>query len=156
MTGTQHGPNLKPGQSPGPGVMYGPSLIFPASQKEICMLHHFSRVQLLATHWTAAHQAPPSMGSSRQESWSGLPCPPPGDLPDPGVKPTSPATPALQVEFLPLSHQGSPTGTFIPTFQMKKRRSRETQVQNEWQQFPPQNKLAPKPSFCSYVNEDMM
>ena len=41
--------------------------------------------------WTAAHQAPLSMGFSRQEFWSGLPFPPPGDLPDPGIKPMSPA-----------------------------------------------------------------
>ena len=50
-----------------------------------------SRVQLFATPWTVAHQAPPSMGFSRQEYWSGLPFPSPGDLPDPGIKPMSPA-----------------------------------------------------------------
>ena len=44
-------------------------------------------------------------GLSRQEYWSGLPCPPPGDLPDPGIEPRAPA---LQVDTLPLSHQGSP------------------------------------------------
>ena len=49
-------------------------------------------------------QAPLSMGFPRQEYWSGLPVPPPGDLPDTGIKPTSPA---LQVGFLPLSHQES-------------------------------------------------
>ena len=43
-----------------------------------------------ATLWTAARQAPLSMRFSRQESWSGLPCPPPGDLPDPGIKPALP------------------------------------------------------------------
>ena len=47
------------------------------------------------TPWTVAHQAPLSMGFSRQEHWSGLPCPPPGDLPNPGTEPTSPAVPAL-------------------------------------------------------------
>ena len=45
--------------------------------------------------WTVAHQTPLSMGFSRQEYWSGLPCPPPGDLPNPGIKPMSPASPAL-------------------------------------------------------------
>ena len=50
-----------------------------------------SRVRLLATPWTAAYQAPPSMGFSRQEYWSGLPFPSPGDLPDPGIEPGSPA-----------------------------------------------------------------
>ena len=52
-----------------------------------------------ATLWTVAHQAPPSMGFSRQEYWSGLPFPSPGDLPDPGIKP---AFPALQADSLPL------------------------------------------------------
>ena len=51
----------------------------------------FSRVRLFSTPWTVAHQAPPSMGFSRQEYWSGLPSPSPGDLPNPGIEPTSPA-----------------------------------------------------------------
>ena len=50
------------------------------------MLSCFSHVQLFATLWTIAHQAPLSMGFSRQEYWSGLPCPPPGDHPDPGIQ----------------------------------------------------------------------
>ena len=50
-----------------------------------------SHVRLIATLWTIAHQAPPSMGFSRQESWSGLPFPAPGDLPNPGIEPESPA-----------------------------------------------------------------
>ena len=50
-----------------------------------------SRVQLLATPWTVGHQAPPSVGFPRQEYWSGLPFPSPGDLPDPGIEPWSPA-----------------------------------------------------------------
>ena len=52
-----------------------------------------------ATPWTAAHQARLSMGFSRQEYWSGLPCPPPGDLPNPGIEPTSPVSPALAGGF---------------------------------------------------------
>ena len=52
----------------------------------------------LVTPWTVAHQAPLPMGFSRQEYWSALPCPPPGDLPDPGIKPGSPA---LQADSLP-------------------------------------------------------
>ena len=51
-----------------------------------------------------AHQAPLSMGFSRQEYWSGLSCPPPGDLPHPGIEP---ASPAWQADSLPLSHWGS-------------------------------------------------
>ena len=62
------------------------------------MLSHFSRVWLFATVTIIACQAPLSMGFSRQEYWSGLPCPPPGDLPNPRVKPASfmtPPSPAL-------------------------------------------------------------
>ena len=54
-----------------------------------CVLSRFSRVQLFATPWTVALQAPLSMAFSRQEYWSGLPCPPPRDLPDPGMEPVS-------------------------------------------------------------------
>ena len=50
-----------------------------------------SRVRFFATPWTVAYQAPPSMGFSRQEYWSGLPFPSPEDLPNPGIKPGSPA-----------------------------------------------------------------
>ena len=55
------------------------------------VLSCFSRVQLLETPWTIAHQAPLSMGLCRQEYWSGLIFPSPGDLPNPGIEPTSPA-----------------------------------------------------------------
>ena len=53
------------------------------SEKEpcACLLSPFSRVRLFVTHWTTARQAPPSVGFSRQEYWSVLPCLPPGDLP---------------------------------------------------------------------------
>ena len=57
-----------------------------------------SCVQLFATPWAVAHQASPSMGFSRQEYWSGLPFPSPGDLPDPGIEPRSPE---LQENSLP-------------------------------------------------------
>ena len=52
-------------------------------------VNRFSCVRLFMTLWIVAHQAPPSMGFFRQEYWSGLPFPPPGDLPDPGIKPMS-------------------------------------------------------------------
>ena len=71
-------------------------------------LNHFSSVQLFATLWTVTCQALLFMGFSRQEYWSGLPCPSPGDLPDPGIEPMSPVSPALQVDSLPLNHWGSP------------------------------------------------
>jgi len=59
--------------------------------------------------WTVAHQAPLSMRFSRQEYWGGLPCPPPGDLPDAGIEPMSPA---LQADSLLLSHWGSPVSSY--------------------------------------------
>ena len=58
-----------------------------------------SRIWLFATPWTVAHQALLSVGVFRQEYWSGLPFPPPGHLPDPGVQPVSPAFPALEGGF---------------------------------------------------------
>ena len=73
-----------------------------------CVLSSFSCVQLLVTPWTVAHQAPPSMGFSRQEYWSGVPCPSPGDLPDPGIEPGSPAAPARQAGSSLLNHRESP------------------------------------------------
>ena len=51
-------------------------------------------VLLIVTPWTVAHQAPLSLGFSRQESWSGLPCPPPVDIPHPGIEPVFPVSPA--------------------------------------------------------------
>ena len=65
----------------------------------VCVLSHFSCVKLFATPWTVAHQAPLSMGFFRQEYWSGLPFPPPGDLPDPGIKPKSLMSPKLAGRF---------------------------------------------------------
>ena len=64
-----------------------------------------SRVWLFATPWTVAHQAPPSMRFSRQEYWNGLPFPSPGDLPDPGIEPRSPA---LQADTLISEPPGKP------------------------------------------------
>ena len=61
------------------------------------MLSHFSRVRLFATQWTVARQAPLSMGFSRQEYWSGLPSPAPGDLPNQGIKPLSLMSPWLEL-----------------------------------------------------------
>ena len=59
------------------------------------MFSHFSRVQLFATLWTVARQVPHSMEFSRQEYWSGLPFPPPGDIPSPGIEHMSLVSPAL-------------------------------------------------------------
>ena len=70
------------------------------------VLSHCSRVRLFATLWTVVRQAPLSMGFSQQEYWSWLPCPPLGDLPDPGIQPESPVSSALQADSLPLCHWG--------------------------------------------------
>ena len=79
--------------------------IFPC----MCACCPFSHVRLFASLWTVvARRASLSMGFSRQEYWSGVPCPPPGDLPNRGMEPSSPATPVLQTDSLVLSHQGSP------------------------------------------------
>ena len=74
-----------------------------------CTLSHFICVGLFETPWTVAHQAPLSMGFSWQEYCSGLPCPPPGDLPDPGTEPESPASSALQADSLPTEPSEKPT-----------------------------------------------
>ena len=60
----------------------------------LCLVAH--RVQIFAIPWTVAHQAPLSMGFSRQEYWSVLPFLHPGDLPDPGIEPVSAVSPALK------------------------------------------------------------
>ena len=80
----------------------------------LCGIHHdclkvkvksLSRVRLFATPWTVAYQAPLSMGVSRQEYWSGVPLPSPGDLPDPGIEP---GFPALETDALTSEPPGKP------------------------------------------------
>ena len=69
-----------------------------------CVLSH---VRLFATPWTVALQAPLSMGFSRQEYWSRLPFPSPGYLPELGIVPMSPVSPALQADSLPSEPSGN-------------------------------------------------
>ena len=69
----------------------------------MCMFSRFRCVHLFETLWTSAHQAPLSMGFSRQEYWSRLPCPSPGDLPDPGIKPASFMSLALSGGFFTIN-----------------------------------------------------
>ena len=80
----------------------------------MCVLSCFSRVQLFATLWTVFCQALLSMKVFRQEYLGGLLCSPPGDLPNPGIKPMYPVAPPLQEDSLQLSHQGSPRNIYIP------------------------------------------
>ena len=68
----------------------------------VCVLSHFSHVQLFVTLWTETRQASLSMEFSRQEYWRGYAFPPPGDLPGTGIELTSPASSVLQVEEVPL------------------------------------------------------
>ena len=72
-------------------------------QKMQNVLTRFSHVWLFVTLWTVDHQAPLSMRFSRQKYWSGWPCPPPRDLPNPGIEPTSPTSPALAGGFFTTS-----------------------------------------------------
>ena len=77
----------------------------PPGKKERKKEKSLSRVRLFATPWAVAYQTPPSMEFSRQDYWNGLPFPSPGDLPDPGIKPGSPA---LQADALPSEPPGKP------------------------------------------------
>ena len=72
-------------------------------QQGVSVLNH---VQLFATPWTVAHQAPVSMGFSREEYWKGVPFTPPGDLPNPGIEPRAPS---LQAHSLAAEPQGKPS-----------------------------------------------
>ena len=122
------------------GGSHSSRLIVPSSSLECTLglhawvLSHFSHVWLLATLWTVAHWVPLSKGFSRLEYWSGLPCPPPRDLPNPGteprshasfigrwvlhnyqgnlldprIEPASPATPTLRVDSSPADPLGKP------------------------------------------------
>ena len=75
------------------------------SERKERKLKSLSCIQLFGTPWTVAHQAPLSVGFSRQEYWSGVPFPSPGDLLDPGIKPGSPT---LQADALPSEPPGKP------------------------------------------------
>ena len=80
-----------------------------------------SHGRLCATFWTAARQAPLSMGLSRQENWSGLPCPPPGRLPHPGMEPMSPVSSTLWVDSWLTEPLGKPE--HLPDPEQMRRRS---------------------------------
>ena len=88
--------------------------------RSVCMLSCFSCVRLFVILWTVTCRDPLSLGFSRQEYGSEMPCPPPGDVPDPGINPAPPVTPALQTDSLPLSHGGKPY-TGIPHFTVLRR-----------------------------------
>ena len=87
----------------------------PHSYNVLCcpVLSHFNHVGLFVTPWTVASQAPLFMGFSRQEYWSGLLCPPPGDRPNPGIKLTSLVSPALQADSFPTEPPGKPCKEYM-------------------------------------------
>ena len=81
-----------------------PVAVCPSSLIYTCVhVQSFSRVRFFVTSWTVACHPPPSMGISRQEYWSGLPFPPPGDLPNSGMEPVSLGSPALTGRFFTVS-----------------------------------------------------
>ena len=105
-------PCLSPGYLASPGIEHT-SLMSPTLSGRFftisttwefhAMLRRFSSVWLFVTPWTVAHQVPLFMGLSRQEHWSRLPCPPPGDLLDPGIKPAFLMSTALAGRFFTTS-----------------------------------------------------
>ena len=84
-----------------------------------------SCVRLFVTPWTVAYQGPLSIGFSRQEYWSGLPCPSPGDLPDPGIEPRFPT---LRADALPSEPPGKP----IVTWELVKNAKSQGMYQKLW------------------------
>ena len=96
-------------QGSNPGFPHCRQMLYRLSHREApkhkISVQLLSRVRLFATQWTISHQAPLSMGFPKQEYWNGLPFPPPGDLPDTGIKPGSPA---LQADSLLSEPPGKP------------------------------------------------
>ena len=80
--------------------------VFKINRISVVIVQSLSRVRFFATPWTVAYQAPPSRGFSRQEYWSGLPFPSPGDLPDPGIEPRPPV---LEADALTSEPPGKPS-----------------------------------------------
>ena len=99
----EHGPWVSPIPNGWFIPMLGSLGVHWSSVRCTCVLSSFSHVQLFATSWTIACQAPLSVGFSRQGYWSGFPCPPPGDLNNPGIEPISLMSPALAGEFFTTS-----------------------------------------------------
>ena len=93
-----------------------PPPLQPSHPGPACMLSHFSCILLYLTLWTVACQASLFMGLSRQEYWSRLPFPPPGDLPDPEIDSASLISPALEMSSLPLMWPGKPTLVLLPSY----------------------------------------
>ena len=113
---------------------------------------HFSHVPFSVTPWTVGHQASLSMGFSRQEYWSGLPFPPQGDLPIPGIELVSPPFPALQADSLPLSNRGSPQLSSYLLNYVKNHMSLGKDNSPAESQLRPQSCTAPTPTLQLYTD----
>ena len=101
----------KPLDQTSPHGLQGPGSSRQRQLPPILDVSSLSRFRLFVTPWTVAYEAPPSMGFSRQEYWSGLPFPSPGDLPDPGIEHGSPE---LQADALPSKPSGKPAPSGNP------------------------------------------
>ena len=86
---------MDPARPVDPALPVDPPLLVPYTKVHTCELTHSVASNSLQLPWAVTQQAPLSVGFSRQEYWSRMPCPPPGDLPDTGIKPTSPASPCI-------------------------------------------------------------
>ena len=104
-------------------VLIHSQVFFPLHiEMRACVLSHFSCIRLSATPWNVAHQSPLSMGFSWQENWCGLPCPPPGHLPSPGIEPVSPVFPILAGGFFITSTtQAAPLSRYYHTKSSKEK-----------------------------------
>ena len=80
----------------------------------VCVCAQTLQLCLFATLWTVAHQAPKIMGFSRLEYWSGLPCPPAGPLPDPGIEPASPVASCIAGRIFTAEPPGKPRPCLAP------------------------------------------
>ena len=110
-----------------------------------------SHVRLFATPWTVTHQAPPSMGFSRQEYWSGLPFPSPGDLPDPGIKPGSPT---LQADTLTSEPPGVKHVLWNHTVEFVNKSTQNPPLDSfYWSSFAEELTLGDLPKITQFVSD---
>ena len=127
------------------------------------MLSRFSRVRLFTSLCTVARRAPLSMGFSRQEYWSGFPCPPPGDLPDPGIEPASLMSLAMASRFFTTGAtweaQSLTSGSFnfdigVTASSLKREKEKETQRERGRKCQIPKGSLCPWKVQVPWLQKD--